>query len=302
MASDIYILKALDANWKKCPSLKGYIFVPIPTSRTWQSFLRTFTNTRHDHLKHFTNLIEIKWHLIAISSCMFFPGQTRLPNPGELGMMVQARVTEKRKTYGKGCPRESKAQKKRATVVFLDIQKVPDWYTLQAALVIYHILFVSHGLLSSHFHPDLRSWVLHRCADLCLKSSLVNRNLKVAKSKWAVLLPKGFQLFSSIIGHLLNAFWLAWRETGVRLAGLIQVSHHGLKEIPEQREWEAGLAHTAQIEEKVQTGGFPTVVHFFLNLNSSLARELYALGTFQNSAQSLLVLKKKSPNHIKFAK
>lgn len=190
---------------------------------------------------------------------------------------------------GKGVPEKAKLRKRGPQLFFLISKRFQIgthfkrlWWSITSCLL-------AMGL-SSHLHPDLRSWVLHRGVDLCLKSSLVNRNLRVVKSEWAVLLPKGVQLFSSIIGHWSKAFCLAWRETVVRLAGLIQVLHHGSKEIPEQREWEAGLAHTAQTEETVQTGGFPTVVHFFLNLNSSLARELYALGTFQNSVQSLLVL------------
>lgn len=146
-------------------------------------------------------MVEIQWHLISISSRVFFPGQTWLPNPGELGIMVQTRVTEKMKTYGKGCPRKSKAQKKRGPVIFLDIHKVPDCYTLQAALVNYHHpLFVSNELLRSLLHPYFWSYVLNVCADLCLKSSLVNSKLRLMKSRWMVL-PRGFQLYSSSVGH-----------------------------------------------------------------------------------------------------
>lgn len=149
--------------------------------------------------------------------------------------MVQTRVTEKMKTYGKGCPRKSKAQKKRGPVIFLDIHKVPDCYTLQAALVNYHHpLFVSNELLRSLLHPYFWSYVLNVCADLCLKSSLVNSKLRLMKSRWMVL-PRGFQLYSSSVGHLTKAFWLACRGTQVRIAGLGQALHHGWKEIQSSR-------------------------------------------------------------------
>lgn len=129
--------------------------------------------------------------------------------------------------------------------------------------------------------------------------SLVNRSLRLLKSRWAVLLPEGAQRYSSSARHLPNAFWLAWRGAVVRKAGLVQASHHGWKENQKEQDWESTPAPTAQIDERVQRGAFLQELDVFLNLNSSLARDWCALVIcFQNSAQSLLLLTKKQPNCI----
>lgn len=213
---------------KKCPSLKGYILFPIPTSKTWQSFLRTFTNTRHDHLKHFTDLIEIKQHLIAISSCMFFPGQTRLPNPGELGMMVQTRVTEKRKTYlWERVSQRNQSSEKEGHSCF-------SWYP-QGSRLVHTSSSAGDGsparLLATGFWALTSIQTLGRgfyiTVIICVWHLDWWTGTSAGKVKVGCASSKGL---SAILEHhrtFIKCIRLAWRETVVRIAGLIQVSHHG---------------------------------------------------------------------------
>lgn len=99
---------------------------------------------------------------------------------------------------GKGVPEKAKLRKRGPQLFFLISTRFQIGTHFKQLWWCITIPFVSHGLLSSHLHPDLRSQVLHRCADLCLKSSLVNRNLRLVKIKVGCASSKGL---SAILEH-----------------------------------------------------------------------------------------------------
>lgn len=158
MVSDSYILKASDTNWQVAPHGRGYIFIPHPTSRTWQSFLT----------EPLLTLSIIIWNILPIwsqsgISLLFLPvcscpGQVWLPNLKILEWWCRPGWQNRERHMGKGVPEKAQFRKKgdhRDIFFLISTRFQIAIHFKQFWWCVTHPLFTRHGPPSILLHPDL---------------------------------------------------------------------------------------------------------------------------------------------------